>query len=477
VDRRKLAIWLSSMVIATSYSQLPLVSHVCGQDSSSGHETESPQVVIPDFNTVCDSQESCDSVGGYSCKNSIWTRDTLTGDWGGRRTALENAGIKFSGRSTHFGFGVDGGITNPPPIPQLGVGDVFKYTGRGEYDLTFDLEKFGGLPKGSLLVRGEHWYGDYANVSLRTGALPPAVFPGFLPIAPNDPGQLFLTNFVVTQPLSKEFVLYGGKVDVVGNLDQDDFAGGDGTNQFVNQAFVANPAFLLALPYSSITAGVVLPRDWGSMTTFVLDPQDRTMDFFDLGDIFSQGIIVGSELKIRTNFFGKKGKTHLGGIWKHVDLTDLRFNEPPPGVYPQPVVPGFPTRPDSFTLYAGGDQYVSSYDENRGWGVFTRASISDANPTPVQYFLSAGIGGFSPWAWERGDRFGIGWYHVGVSDEFGPLPRTLFAPRDGHGVEMFYSRQVTPWMSVTPDVQFIRPEISALANEAIVYGIRMNAVF
>jgi porin len=68
---------------------------------------------------------------------------------------------------------------------------------------------------------------------------------------------------VVTQPLSKEFVLYAGKVDVLGGLDQDDFAGGDGTTQFVNQAFVANPAFPLGLPYSSFTAGMVQPRPIG----------------------------------------------------------------------------------------------------------------------------------------------------------------------------------------------------------------------
>ncbi len=39
----------------------------------------------------------------------------------------------------------------PVPAP-LGAGDTFKYTGRGEYDLVFDLEKFGGLPYGKLLV-------------------------------------------------------------------------------------------------------------------------------------------------------------------------------------------------------------------------------------------------------------------------------------------------------------------------------------
>ncbi len=428
--------------------------------------------------TACDaSTGGCDGLSNSSCGHGFFTRDTMTGDWCGYRTALQESGITFAGRSTHFGFGVDGGVNRPVP-PPLGIGDTFKYTGRGEYDLIFDLEKFGGLPKGTLLVRAEHWYGEYGNVSLRTGAFPPAVFPAALPPALNNPGDLFITNFVVTQPLSKEFVLYAGKIDVLGGLDQDDFAGGDGTTQFVNQALIANPAFLLGLPYSSVTAGMVLPREWGRMSAFVLDPQDRTKDFFNLDDLFSEGIIVGSEIKFNTNFFERKGEQHLGGMWKHHDQTDLRFNEPPPGVYPEPTVPGFPTIADSYTLYAGGDQYLVEYgDSTRGWGLFYRGSISDANPTPIRYFLSAGLGGYSPVGQKRGDKFGLGWYYVGASNEFGAIPQALFGPRDGTGVESYYSLQVTPWCAVSPDVQYIKPEASAIADDAFVYGVRVNATF
>jgi porin len=438
-------------------------------------------------NVACDDSlagpSACDSISGGcdgmiedACWKSIWTRPTLTGDWCGYRTDLQKSGVTFAGRSTHFGFAVDGGINSPPPTPLLGLGDTSKYTGRGEYDLIFDLEKFGGLPKGSLLVRAEHWYGEYGNVSLNTGAFPPAVFAAAVPPTPNDRGDLFLTNFLYTQPLSKEFVFYVGKIDVLGGLDQDDFAGGDGTTQFVNQALIANPAFLLGLPYSSVTAGIVLPREWGRMSAFILDPQDRTSEFFNLDDLFSQGVIVGGETKVNTSFFQKKGEVHVGALWKHNDLTDLRFNEPPPGVYPEPTVPGFATIADSYTFYVGGDQYLVEFadDSARGWGLFYRGSISDANPTPIRYFLSAGLGGYSPVGRTRGDKFGLGWYYVGASNEFGPLPQALFGPGDGTGVESFYSFQVTPWCAISPDVQYIKPEASAIADDAFVYGVRVH---
>ena len=105
------------------------------------------------------------------------------------------------------------GLTVLPP-PPLSQGDTFKYTGRGAYNAIFDLEKFGGLPHGKLLVTAEHWYGQYGNVSLNTGAFPPAVFGAALPPAPSEPGELFMTNFVFTQPLSENLVVFGGKKQV-----------------------------------------------------------------------------------------------------------------------------------------------------------------------------------------------------------------------------------------------------------------------
>lgn len=423
----------------------------------------------------CIQQEEC---GDCCDRETLFTRPTLTGDWGGIRSGLKESGVTFAGRSTHFAFGVNGGITGPFVPPPFALGDSFAYTGRGEYDLNFDLEKFGGVPYGSLLVRMEHWYGEYGNVSLRTGSFPPPVFPAALPPAADAPGELFLSNFVITQPLSENFVLFAGKKDVLGAADQDVFAGGDGTDQFMNQAFVANPAFLLGLPYTGFVVGTAMPQDWGLISAFAYDPKDRTRDAFEFGDLYAAGVIVGTEVKVNTNVLDFPGEAHVGGMWKHVDLTDLRFNEPPPGVYPEPTAPGFPTLSDSWTIYVGGDQYFVTFSDEptKGWGLFARASISDGNPTPIRHFLSAGLGGDSGLRVDKKDKWGLGWYYVGASSEFGPLPQFLYGPRNGTGCELFYNFQVTPWLNITPDVQYIRPEAGAIADDAFVYGIRVNAL-
>lgn len=410
---------------------------------------------------------------------SLWTRPTLTGDWGGLRPRLQESGITFQGSVTQFGFGLGGGINSPRIPPALGQGDLFAYTGRGDYGVTLDLEKFGGLPKGRLFIQAQHWWGQYGNVSLNTGAFPPAVFPAALPPVPNDPGVPMLTDFVLTQPLSQHLVVFVGKKNVIGAADQDDFAGGNGTVQFMNQSLIANPAFLLALPYTSFTAGAVSPQEWGAVSAFVYDPQNRVKDFFRLDDLFSTGVIVGTEVKVKTNFFSLPGEHHVGGLWKHLSLTNLAFDEPPPGVYPYQPVAGSPTLNDSYTIYYGFDQYVQVYSEDtkRGWGLFGRASISDGNPTPIRYFLSAGIGGYSPVRHRQGDQFGIGWFYTGVSNEFGPRPRALFGPRDGYGVELFYNVRVTPWMSFTPDFQVVKPEAGAIADMAYIGGFRLKLDF
>lgn len=425
-----------------------------------------------------------------SCLQNFCNQPTLTGDWCGVRSSLQDCGVTFAGRSTHFGFGVSGGVDVQRVRRPLIPGNSSAYTGRGEYDAIFDLEKFGGLPKGTLLVRLEHWYGEYGNVSLRTGAFAPAVFPAALPPSPDGEGQPYMTNFVITQPLCESLVVFAGKKDVLGAADQDIFAGGDGTEQFMNQALIANPAFLLGLPYTGFVVGAVSPQSWGAISGFAYDPKDRTREFFEFDDLYANGVILGAELKVNTNFFGRKGEQHVGGMWKHLDQIDLRFQEAAPGQYPpaggyDPYNPNPPApgpggapRPQTldraWTVYYGFDQYLMQYsgEGQKGWGMFGRASLSDGNPTPLTYFVSAGFGGDS--YIRKNDKWGVGWYYVGTTDEFGRLPRLLLGPREGTGVEMFYNIQVNGWMNVTPDIQYLRPEASAISKDAVVYGVRVN---
>ena len=430
----------------------------------------------------CSGQQPAD-LDGCSCDD--WaTRQGMTGTWGGLRPQLREDGITFRGSVTQFGFGVVGGIKNP--LGPFGAGDTFEYTGRGEYDLIFNLETLFGLPKGKLVAGFQQVWGQYGNVSLNTGALSSAVFAAALPPTPDHLGTPYLTDFLWMQPLSQELVVFAGKKNVVGSADQDNFAGGDGTNQFANQAPVANPAYLLALPYSSFTAGIILPREWGNASVYVWDPRDRTREGLDFEGVFDDGVILGAQVRAFTDFFDKPGEHHVGAIWKRVDLIDLSQTPDLAPAYPYPPGRGLETIGDSYTIYYGFDQFVRVFPGKprnpmqsklpRGWGFFGRASISDGNPTPYRYFLSFGIGGDSRLGNDRGDAFGVGWYFNGLSNDFGPVAKQLFGPQDNTGVEGYYRFQFTPWFAVSPHLQFIRPGIGALTegDDAFVYGLRVN---
>ena len=417
----------------------------------------------------------CDCAAEDSC----WTRHTLTGGRCGLRSCLQESGIAFQGRLTQFGFGVSGGI-NAPLLPSRFQGDNFDYTGNAQFDFIVDLEKYGGLEAGQLIVTAEQApWGKFANVSTRTGALSPAVFNSLFAFAPDDPGVPYLTQFLYVQPLSERFVAAVGKARIVEEDDDDIFAGGQGVEQFSNLAFVDNPALLLKTPISSFFANAIMPAEFGSLEVFAIDPQDRTRQAFSrLGDLFSQGVILGGELTLDAAIGSQPGKHRFGGFWVHADLPDLRFTLDRPTYPQQPLRNSLATIDDSYTLYYNFDQYVKVYSDSpqRGWGVFGRLSLSDANPTPYRSFFSVGIGGYNPSRARAEDRFGLGWYFLDTSNQFGAIPQQLFGPRDGNALELFYNFQVTPWLNVTPDVQYIHPGASRLTggDDAFVYGLRVN---
>jgi porin len=299
-----------------------------------------------------------------------------------------------------------------------------------------------------------------------------------------------VTNFAIVQPLSENLILQAGKLRLPAIADRNILAGGDGSDQFLNQAFCINPLYVPQIPISTFVVGAASPQEWGAFGLTVVDPQERSTEFMDLGSLFSTGVIIKGQVRFNTQFFDQPGQHHFGGFYKHVDLLNLEFAPVPPSYPEQPVPPGTPqfqTLPSSYTIIYGFDQYVTTYGpptrlgHSPGWGVFGRAGIADGatgNPNFSAWHLSLGIGGECPLRTRRdkGDRFGIGYGYTGISTEYGAIPTALFGPRDGQAFESYYSWQATPAVAVSPDFQWIRGSLARLTNDgdAFVFGIRMN---
>lgn len=421
----------------------------------------------------------------------IHCRARLTGDWCGYRSCLQQKGIAYRGRVTQFFFGVGGGVN--PPVPdlfaQLGIGggDTFEYTGNSRHDFLISLDKFGGLPHSKFVVTMENLWGRWGNVSFETGAVAPSVFNSVMPVDPPASGTLYCTNFMLIQPLSEQFIVTVGKTRTIGVADNNKFAGGDGSDQFVNQVFVANPLMVPQIPLSTFVVGALMPQEWGHVSLSVMDPVERGREFMDLGTLFEHGMLVFGQVQVDTDFFGMPGEQHVGGFYKNEDQLDLSFTPLPP-TYPEPPgPPGFVTRPETYAIFYGFDQYLATYGspdargKPEGWGFFGRASIADGatgNPNFAAWHASAGIGGSSPWKCRRGkgDRFGLGYGFTATSTEYGLIPQKAFGPRDAQNIEMYYRYQLTPAIEVTPDIQWVQGMLGGLTggDDAVVAGLRLN---
>jgi porin len=338
----------------------------------------------------------------------------------------------------------------------------------------------------AVLTQCRIW-GRWGNVSFETGAVAPSVFNAAMPVDPVAHGDLYCTNFMLIQPLSEQFIVTVGKTRTIGVADNNKFAGGDGSDQFVNQVFIANPLMVPQIPLSTFVVGALMPQEWGHVSLSVMDPAERGREFMDFGTLFEHGMLVFGQVQVDTDFFGMPGEQHVGGFYKNEDQLDLSFTPLPPTYPAPPGVPQFLTRPETYTIFYGFDQYVATYGppdargNPEGWGIFGRASIADdatGNPNWAAWHVSAGIGGNSPLCRRRGkgDRFGIGYAHTATSTEFGAIPQALFAPRDAQVIEAYYRYQLTPDIEVTPDIQWVHGMLGGLTggDDAIVGGIRLN---
>ncbi len=381
-------------------------------------------------------------------------RAKLTGDWCGKRTCWAERGITMDLDHTYFYFGVASG----------GLDQRFDFAGHGDYVFNFDLGKLGVQEGLFLKLRAEHRFGE--DINRATGALLPATISTALP----DPFKedLYLTNFLLTQFLSERFAVFAGKLDTLDG-DANAFAHLRGKDQFSNLAFVANPIALRTIPYSTLGAGFVVLRDLQPIFTFTVLNATETIGTTGFEELFDEGAAMSAELRLPTCFFNLPGHQLFAGTWSSRNFVSL-------GQDPRIILPDVPIaeQDGSWSAYWNFDQYVSLYSDSptAGWGVFGRAGIADDQANPLGYFLSAGLGGNSPFACREADRWGVGYYYAGTSDEIGPLIQAALGPiGDGQGVELFYNYQVTPWFHLTPDLQVIDPAREAV-DTALVLGLR-----
>lgn len=442
--------WTSSTVVAEG-PHIRLVGFHPSEDSTNSaadtaqaaecSECSTPPPALPNF-------------GGPLCERAY-----LTGDWCGLRPCLADNGILFEGNVTQYWQGVVDGGRNTG----------FEYGGHADYLFNIDMDKVAGIKGLFIKVRAETQFGQFINRD--TGALIPANTSGMLPLPGED--ETAITDVLFTQFLSPQFAVFIGKMDTLDG-DTNAFASGRGLTQFMNTAFVFNPVAMRTVPYSTLGAGFVILREMEPIFTFsVLDTRGSpTTNGID--DFADEGITISSELRLPTCCFGRPGHQLIGATWTSRNVALLEQS-------PRLILPPFRGQleraDDSWSVYYNFDQYivVDPCNPKHGWGAFGRAGVGDEDTNPLHWFAELGLGGSSPICGRENDTWGVGYYHVGSSDD---IP-AAFNIGDGDGVELFYNFQVTPWFHVTADLQVIDPAFGGIpllnlqpADTAVVLGLR-----
>ena len=405
-------------------------------------------------------------------------RSTLTGDWGGARNELATKGITIDLGLTQVEQSVTGG----------GKDSTWEYGGRGDLTVNIDTQKL-GLWHGGLLTID--FQGNFSrSVNNNTGALMPVNSNQLYPMPNGD--NLNLAQLSIAQSFSNYAGLILGKIEP--SIDANEFAAGLGDTQFLNDALTANPVTSLVTPFSTLGAVVnVSPTTHHNeaIIDFSILQTNGNANTSGFNDLSSNKLTFSGQGRVRTDFFGLTGHQLLGVEYSNQSFTslgqNLRFI----------VVNRTVAKKDgSWDVYYNFDQYL--YEPNKGSGqgagVFGRLGASDGNPNPIHYFYSMGVGGKGIVPGRSNDRFGLGYYHITVSNInlqgvlLNPLLQNRSFLRNEDGFEAFYSVAITPWILLAPDIQVIRPAqkqkiatTSPLSlqgiNTATVLGVRLQMQF
>jgi porin len=171
----------------------------------------------------------------------------LFGDWGGARTRLRERGVNWDIYSTNFFNQVANG----------GLEETFTYRGRMDYLLNINGEK-AGLWKGFFIdLHGETIYGD--SINRYTGTIMPASVAQLVPV-PNG-SVTALTGVKFTQALSENFIVFGGKLNLLDGFNQPFTGGAYGINGFMNGGLLFNAALLRIVPFSTFGFGTAVLKN------------------------------------------------------------------------------------------------------------------------------------------------------------------------------------------------------------------------
>jgi porin len=392
------------------------------------------------------------------------SRPRLTGDWGGVRDDMAKKGLTLDLDLYWMPQKITGG----------GKDNSGASWGNAITTLTLDTTKAGLWPGGFFKLQTVTSFGD--NVLSDTGAIVPANLSWLLPSIQTGTG---VQEMSYTQFFSPQFAVQLGKINTIAPTN---VLHGDYTTGFLHPG-INVPLALAMVPLSAYGAvALYLPSHDVTLTGMVLDA-DGTIKNNDVTDAFNSGVILLGSADLKVKPRGLPGHQNLMVMWSNKDRTSLiqdpantgrllleaRFpllGDPGPilsEIFEQaglsPTAEPLNTESETWAAVYSFEQFVwqPKGDPKHGLGVFFSAGVSDGKANPIKYSYSLGLVGKGIVPGRPRDDFGIGWARSQFSDNFVPFLRSTFDLGLDHEdvVELYYNASVTPWLSVSPNVQII----------------------
>jgi porin len=382
-------------------------------------------------------------------------RDTLTGDWGGSRTWLQEHGITLKPRLTQFYQGMTAGY---------GDDHNFEYGGKTDILLNADLGKLGLLNGLSMNVHAEYNFGE--SVNQRGGTIMPVntalMFPGM-----NGADAFDFSSVTLTQRFGDSVSLLAGKISIIDYCVPKPFHGGGGMDSFWNIVFAAPPSG--TVPAYFFGAILSVRTEAATYGLWVYDP-NSSVNKPGLKDAFADGVTIRGSVSFPVTITGHTGHQGLAASYSTKDGNDLstldgsNIPDPPPGTVG--------IKNSRYYFAYTFDQYLYQSKENpkEGVGLFGQFEISDGNPNKLYWMAFGGVGGTGLIPGRSLDNWGVGYYYAGLSPDMKDALAPTLTIRNEQGWEIFYNFALTPWLTLGADLQIIAP---GLADKTAVFsGLR-----
>ena len=430
-------------------------------------------------------------------ETSFWKRDTLTGDWGGARSALKDkygteVAVNYIGETLSV---LSGGLHRHT-----------SYEGRLEFSLDTDLQTLAGWKGGSTHLTIYNIHGGAHNAEQNVGSIA-------------DPSN------IDAHPTTRLFTLWfqqklmDDRLSVrIGQLASDDeFFTSPTAGGLINATFgwtgmlganihSGGPAYPLSAPAVRIA---VKPTEKLTLLTalFSGDPAGRNcnkdpQECNNHGTTFSfsGGALWMNELQYASNqdkkAQGLPSVYKLGAWYATANYADQHYGRNDMGGVVSLADPATVTPLDhagNWGFYGLADQTVGRWGE-RSLSLFIRSGIQPSDRNLLSFHVDGGVGVKGLLPGRSDDLLTFGTAYRRISSSAVALDRDMLAANGPPSpvrnyemqVELNYLAQIAPWWTIQADLQHIRHPGGRVADpanpglivkDALVVGVRSTVTF